>query len=232
MLEATVMAVGDGPIREKRSKHKVNLRLHIIITHHVQVRLLLASEGCIGEVFSSCGGSHRECECIAAAAHALPLLLQLLLEIRLEGRVHDLIADGFSASHQLVNIRVDGLITQFIVDEGIDPAFVEKFLVGKRSCAEAAWHRHTDIRELRDHLPKRSAFAAHFINVGVAELLQRDAHPRVLFATTCLANKLHTSRFCTGHTLCSARPAAGSAYGNCRKPGNDGCPTECLCCKR
>jgi hypothetical protein len=102
VLEATVVAVGDGAGCEKGREDEVHPVLQVLVAHDVEVGLLLTREGGVQQVLGSGGGAHREGEGLAAAAHALPLLLELLLEVLLEWRVHDLVADGLADLQSVV----------------------------------------------------------------------------------------------------------------------------------
>mmetsp|Transcript_84873 Transcript_84873/g.181846 ORF Transcript_84873/g.181846 Transcript_84873/m.181846 type:complete len:271 (+) Transcript_84873:560-1372(+) len=145
MLEASIVAVGDGPIREQGCEDEVHLRFHILVAHDIEVGLLLAGEGGVGEILGGRGRAHSKGEGVAATAHTRPLLLQRVLEILLEGRVHDLITDVLADHHQLVDIAVDRLVAKLIVDVRIDAPLVEEILVGEGGGAEAPGHRHAHL---------------------------------------------------------------------------------------
>mmetsp|Transcript_63520 Transcript_63520/g.151809 ORF Transcript_63520/g.151809 Transcript_63520/m.151809 type:complete len:285 (-) Transcript_63520:6-860(-) len=176
------MAVGDGSVCEERCEDQVHLLLQVLIAHDVEEGLLLPSEGSVWQILGRRRRPHCERELLVAAGDAAPLFLQLRLKILLERGVHDLVTDCFAHLHQLVHICVDGIIRELIVNEVVDATFVQELLVGKRSGAEATWHRHTHVGELRDHLAQGGALAAHFVHIGVAEFLKRDAHARVFLA--------------------------------------------------
>mmetsp|Transcript_84876 Transcript_84876/g.181859 ORF Transcript_84876/g.181859 Transcript_84876/m.181859 type:complete len:364 (+) Transcript_84876:560-1651(+) len=226
MLEASIVAVGDGPIREQGCEDEVHLRFHILVAHDIEVGLLLAGEGSVGEVLSSSRGAHGEGERLAAAAHTLPLLLQFSLEVRLERRVHDLVANLLADLHQLVHICVDRLVAECVIDECVDTALVEELLVGVGGGAEATRHRHADLRKLGNHFTQGSTLPANFVHIGVAELLERDARAGVHLPTTGLAcrgstarrrHKAGCARTCMSHTAGGAGVKGGSS-----KAGNGG----------
>mmetsp|Transcript_94789 Transcript_94789/g.220030 ORF Transcript_94789/g.220030 Transcript_94789/m.220030 type:complete len:239 (-) Transcript_94789:15-731(-) len=212
MLEAAVVAVGDGAVGEKRGEDQVHLCLHVLVAHDVQVRLLLACERGIGEVLCGRRGAHGKGEGRAAAADALPLLLQLLLEVGLERRLHDLVADGLANLHELVHVLVNRLVTELIVDELVDAALVEELLVGKGRGAEATGHWHAHVRELGDHFAQRGALAADLVHIGVAQLLERYAHAGVLLAAPRAAGHR------CGH--CGGASSTASAHPHAREPGH------------
>mmetsp|Transcript_45971 Transcript_45971/g.82778 ORF Transcript_45971/g.82778 Transcript_45971/m.82778 type:complete len:200 (-) Transcript_45971:76-675(-) len=174
------MAIGDGTIREKRGEDQVHLLLHVLVTHDVEVGLLLSSKRGIRKILSSCRRSHCKGELLITTAHTLPLGLQLLLEVLLEGCVHDLVADVLSNLHELVDVCVDALVAQLVVDVGVDTTLVKKLLVSMGSGAEASRHRHSHVRELGNHLTEGCTLAANLVHIGVSQLLQRNAHTCVL----------------------------------------------------
>mmetsp|Transcript_23810 Transcript_23810/g.65830 ORF Transcript_23810/g.65830 Transcript_23810/m.65830 type:complete len:271 (-) Transcript_23810:525-1337(-) len=145
VLKATVVAVGDGAVREERSEDQVHLGLHVLVAHDVQVRLLLAREGGVRQVLGGRRGAHGEGEGVAPPAHALPLPLEFLFEVGLERRVHDLVPDGLPHGHELVHVLVDGLVAELLVDEIVDSTLVEELLVGESCGAETAGHWHTHV---------------------------------------------------------------------------------------
>mmetsp|Transcript_84879 Transcript_84879/g.181873 ORF Transcript_84879/g.181873 Transcript_84879/m.181873 type:complete len:271 (+) Transcript_84879:1533-2345(+) len=145
VLEAAVMAVGDSSVSEERGEDEVHLLLHVLVAHDVQVGLLLPCEGGIGQVFGGGRGTYCEGESVAAAAHTLPLGFELLFELWLEGRIHDLVADSLPHFHELVNIRINGLIGERCVDEVVDATLVKELLVRMGGGAEASWHRHANL---------------------------------------------------------------------------------------
>mmetsp|Transcript_119800 Transcript_119800/g.301182 ORF Transcript_119800/g.301182 Transcript_119800/m.301182 type:complete len:485 (+) Transcript_119800:1214-2668(+) len=145
VLEAAVVPVGDGSVREQGCKDKMHLLLQVLVTHDVQVGLLLARKGGVRKVLCSRRRADCKGEGVAAAAYALPLCLQFRLEVGLERCIHDLVADGLPDLHELVDVRIDGFVRQLLVDEVVDAALVKELLVGVGRGAEATGNRDADL---------------------------------------------------------------------------------------
>merc|ERR1719265_1992699 len=214
VLEAAVVAIGDGAVGEKGCEHEVHMVTDILVAAHVQVRLLLASEGSIRQIFSCGRRSDSPSEVVVASSDALPLGTQIRLEFLLERSVHDLLTDGSSNHHELVDVLIDGLVLELVVDEVVDATLRKELLVRMGSSAETTWHWHARTCKVGDHLAKRSALAANFFDVVVVELLERDVHAKVLLATASLARcyrRTHSNSLGVGASADGTGLTGGSA---------------------
>ena len=89
MLDATVMPVGNGPVREQEGKDKMHLLLLVFVVQDVQVCPLLPRKWCVRKLPCRGRRSHCKGEGITASDDALELPPHLILEVRLELRIHE-----------------------------------------------------------------------------------------------------------------------------------------------
>ncbi len=144
----------------------------VALAAHVQKSLLLAGEGCLGQVLGGGGGAHRDGE-LAALAHLVPGLEHLLVEARRKR--------GFQhpAANLLAHLRqpLDVIHVEWRqrgANPLVQPALGQKIAIGVCRGGKPAGHRHPEARQARNHLADRSIFAADQLDVFILEFLERD----------------------------------------------------------
>ena len=79
-----------------------------------------------------------------------------------------------------------------------------------------AWHRHTHVGELRDHLAQGGALAAHFVHIGVAEfLVSFGTDPQPLRPRTSDCPQAGCTRACLPRRRGQTTPPAGPGRWRC-----------------
>ena len=173
MLEALVHAIGDGAVVVERGEDTPHRVEHVVDAADVEVGLLLACEGGVGQVLGGRGRAHSEARLRVAFRDALVFRADLALQLRWQRRLLDHRADLRARARERLHVvhielgkHVADRVGKLVVREEI----VER--LGRRG--EPSRHPHIRRGELADELAQRGVLAAHAGDIGHAELFERE----------------------------------------------------------
>lgn len=163
---------------------------HVLDTDDVQVRLLLAGERCVGQVFRGSGRTHGERQLARRAVlQDVELLTDFLLETCLQRRIDDPLADfGAGFGERLHVVDVERLET--LGDAVGKVVVLEEIAERERGRGETGGYANACFGKLADHFAQRRILAADDLHIGHPQLLERNYIRLVLCDVCCVS---HTS---------------------------------------
>ena len=177
MGKALVDAVGDGAVVVERGKDLADAVQDGVDADDIEDGLLLAGEGGVGQVLGGGAGAHGERDAgRGILREAGEVLADGLFQVRREGSLAHPAADlGTGLGQGLHVVGVEG--GQTGVDALGEPVVVEEVPEGVCGGGKAARHLDARCRELADQLAQRGILAAHDLDIGHAQLFERDDEP-------------------------------------------------------
>jgi len=137
---------------------------------HVEEGFLLAGEGGFGQVFSGRRGAHCHRDAVAGV-HGGPALEHGALEVGVEGRIHDPLADARAAARQRLDV-LDVERGKLGSDALVETILVQELAVGVGSGGEALRHAHAEAGEGAQHFAYRGILAADALDILHADFVE------------------------------------------------------------
>ncbi len=170
VVESLFLTVRDGPVREERSVAAQAGKEDLVLSHHVQITLLLAGEGRFRQVLGGCAASDGHVRV------RFPVTLRKLPVCLADGFLHrsgklglqDHLPDLFSdVCHPTIleRSKLSGnLLSQ--------TRLLQKQAVGARRGGEPSRHPNALLPKGSDHFAQGSVLATHLGNVLIRQILQ------------------------------------------------------------
>ena len=171
VIKPLVHAIGDGPIVEQRGEYLVRRAQQVSFAAHVQVSLLLAGKGGVGQILGRGRGADRDRD--VGTIHGLPRRDERLLKGSGEGGFEHPATDALTAAGESFHI-IDIQAGQFLCDARIEAVMREEFAKGIRGGRESWGHFDAQPAQMADHLAQGGVLAADALDIVHAQLGKRD----------------------------------------------------------
>ena len=172
VLEALMIAIGDGAVIEQRGEDFLHRQQHVVHAVDVEEGFLLAGERSVGKILGGGRRTHRHGDRTAGFVdQRLVGGPDLGFQLGRKRRLDQEFADGLAGLREGLNV-IDIQFGEHPVDAIGEPLVGQKFTIGTGCGRKTARHLHPGLRQMLDHFSEGGILAADDFHVGHAKFLE------------------------------------------------------------